>query len=592
MNRTNLPVLHPLADRDHVLGRIAALSELHQRNAYGRPIIRAIMKGGRDAVEALFGSNTRLKDEHLPAANLIYSGASRLGQILGRPPTVKVPTPPNRDSDRARDHAQLVSHILRSYDERSELEMKLPRAGRWTPGYGYSLFVVNPRYDEWAEAWYPHVEIRHSYDVRPGFWGPDQDPDETAVVRHVDANWLSARYPEFESKHRNRLLARSTSVMSAYDSSEWEGQGDLIEVIEYMDRTGRYITVPDHELLLDIVPNVLSRPAFVLDRRFDFDDVIGQWDHAIGLMAMIAKLNIIGYVAAEDSTMSETNVIGDPTHAKYRRGRQAVNYFAPGTKIERGPMTSNLAQTFAQIDRIEQQFRTVANYSVMQDGRSPNSFATGQGIDRLAGAVDTNVEEYQRSLRRTLQVTDSLRLEMDERLYSGHKKPLEPFVAGNARTSFYNPASIDGRYRSQRAYGVMAGWDDGAKIINGLQLLGADALDLISFRENLHGADDAEQIGDRVAEQKAERGLYETLISLAQNGDVQAQRTLVEIVKHPSQRRTILADWIPDDEPVPEDPTMGLTGDLGGAPDDVQTILSRLDGSGSVKSGAQLVAKV
>ena len=101
----------------------------------------------------------------------------------------------------------------------------------------------------------------------------------------------------------------------SYDTNreqEWEdntSQG--VSIIEYYDQGGTYIVFPERNLILDFIPNTLSTPPFVFMKRVSFDQLKGQYDHVIGLMAMMAKINIMSAIAMEDSVFTETNISGE-----------------------------------------------------------------------------------------------------------------------------------------------------------------------------------------------------------------------------------------------------------------------------------------
>ena len=60
-----------------------------------------------------------------------------------------------------------------------------------------------------------------------------------------------------------------------------------------MNAEGPYIVHPASAKIVDFVPNPLqSGPAFVVAKRFSFDQLQGQFDQTIGLMSSMAKINI------------------------------------------------------------------------------------------------------------------------------------------------------------------------------------------------------------------------------------------------------------------------------------------------------------
>ena len=362
-------------------------SSNRQTNKYR---IRAILNGGADGIKALLGNQMDTADSDLlPAPNLLQSGIDRLAQKISGVPNIRVDLMNNNDSDRARKRADKLERIVASYDEKQRLNLQLAQAARWLPGYGYCAWIITHKQDKNGFL-YPTAELRDPYDTYPGNFGPDQKPQELAVLRSVPRWKLAQIYPEY----KNVILKpnkpkgspnTSTSLIGYTDSTQdgdWEdntGQG--VSIIEYYDITGTYIVYPETRQLFDYIPNTLSTTPFVFMKRFSFDELKGQYDHTIGLMSMMAKINIMSAIAMEDSVFTETNISGELESGQYRKGRFAVNYLAPGTQVSK-PANNIPYQLFQQVDRLERQLRLVGGYPVTDDAQSPASVATGAGSCR------------------------------------------------------------------------------------------------------------------------------------------------------------------------------------------------------------------
>jgi hypothetical protein len=378
-----------------------------------------------------------------------------------------------------------------------------------------------------------------------------------------------------------------------------------------MDRTGTYIVLPDRELVVDHISNPLGRNVpFVIPRRFTFDELVGHYDHLIGLMVAMVKMTILGVVAMEDGVFVETNVRGEVMSGDYKKGRGEVNILAPGSDVQR-PQNNLPYQLFQQIDRVERQLRIGAGYAIQDDGESPIDYATGRGIENLGLSMSNEVREYQLQIQHALQDLDTIRLEWDEVCYGGMSKPVLGEIDEKSWTEYYDPAvDINGRWRTKRVYGVMAGWDEPSKMVTGLQLLAAEVLDTQTFQENIDGLDDAATVRKRTRKEKAEKALYRIIeMAAAQpqnpmqpNPDIKkAQMALIELYKNPDDIEEILEKFYTPNEPEmsPEEQAMlgqGVPDPMaaafggGGAPPNVQTVLSRLNMGGAAEGGSQTVA--
>ncbi len=156
----------------------------------------------------------------------------------------------------------------------------------------------------------------------------------------------------------------------------------------------------------------------LLQRSFAFDRLQGQYDQIIGLMASMAKINVMSIIAMEDAVFTETNISGEIESGQYRKGRFAVNYLAPGTQVSK-PASNVPYQIFQQIDRIERQLRVGGSYPVSDDSQSPLSFATGRGLEELGASMSLMIREYHTVMADAAEMIDFKRLEWDEKMYGG-----------------------------------------------------------------------------------------------------------------------------------------------------------------------------
>ena len=132
-----------------------------------------------------------------------------------------------------------------------------------------------------------------------------------------------------------------------------------------MNIEGTYIVHVASKKIVDFVPNPLkSGPSFVVAKRFSFDRLQGQFDQVVGLMASMAKINILSVIAMEDAVFTETNIVGEIESGQYRKGRNSINYLTPGSQVVK-PTTNLPYQLFEQVGRLERQLRVVAGLSLI-----------------------------------------------------------------------------------------------------------------------------------------------------------------------------------------------------------------------------------
>ena len=555
------------------------ITQLHYDNqqAYAtRGRIRAIMNGGPSGIMALLGDQIKgFQDWQVPVPNLMSTGLEHLSQKIGRIPNLKIDVPNDRDSQRSKQKAEKIARIITAYDDNQRLDIQMPQVGRWLPGYGFAVWVIRERKDANGVP-YPCAELRDPYNCFPGYYGADQKPVDLSIVRRVPKYALENVYPDFkdvinrDAKHEGLNIGGGyASPYTDSYSGSWansNGQGDL--VAEYYNDEGTYVYHMASGTVLDFVPNPLSSgPAFVVAKKFSFDQLEGQYDQIIGLMAAMAKMNVMSIIAMEDAVFTETNISGELESGQYRKGRFAVNYLAPGTQVSK-PASNVPYQIFQQIDRIERQLRVGGAYPVTDDAQSPLSFATGRGLEELGASMSLMIREYHTVMADAIEQTDAKRLEWDSVMYGGKPKPLSGYMDNKFYAEKYDPEKDIGfNYRTRRVYGAMAGYDEPQKIVTGLQLLQAGIIDTQTLQENLDGLDNIVRVNERITREKADKVLFDTLLTLSQQGDQRATMAIVEIRKNPGDVENILDKFFTPQEPQMTEEEISFVGEqVGPAP--------------------------
>ena len=551
-----------------------------QERQVSKARIKAILNGGSEGMKSLLGDSMSAEDaDLLPAPNLLQSGIDRLAQKISGVPQVRVDILNGNESERAKFQAEKLERIVTSYDATQNLTGQLAQASRWLPGYGYCAWVISTKVDSNGFV-YPSAELRDPYDTFPGNFGPDQQPRELAVLRRVPRYKLAQIYPEFKDEIMRKdddetgedYTPVPTEFMS-YDTNnaqDWEDNTRAgLRIIEYYDQGGTYIVFPERKLILDFIPNVLSTPPFVFMKRISFDQLKGQYDHVIGLMGMMAKINIMSAIAMEDAVFTETNISGELESGQYRKGRFAVNYLSPGTQVSK-PQNNMPYQLFQQVDRLERQLRLVGGYPVTDDAQSPNSFVTGAGLQELNGAMSLMINEYREIIKNAIVEMDAKRLEMDVVLaYTTNvtKKPMIGYINGSAFSENYQPLKdIGGDLRTRRIYGVMAGFDEPQKIVTGLQLLQAGVIDTETLQDNIDGLENIQKVQERIRKNKAEGVLFDSILARSAQGDPSATMAAIAIYEQPNAITDIMKQFYTPEEPgmTPEQEAMIQQQMLGG----------------------------
>jgi len=581
-----------------ILDRTIHLKEMHDEALPDRARFRAIMNGGTDGLAALLGPSMQNMDEDLlPAPNLLVSALDRLAQKIGRLPALDVHITNPRDSERNKKKKDKLERIVTSYDQFNRLETHLPQVARWLPGYGFAVWVITSKADPQGNV-YPVAELRDPYSTFPGYQGASQMAEELVTIRRIPGEYLVQMYPELKSyfsdqgrKTNEPYNFTSGLYVNPGQDGSWENSNEKGEVVvEYINPEGTYVVHVASKTIVDFVPNPLkSGPAFVCAKRYSFDQIQGQFDQVIGLMAAMAKVNIMSVIAMEDAVFTETNIVGEIESGQYRKGRNAINYLAPGSQVIK-PVTNLPYQLFESVSRLERHLRTVAGYPVQDDSISPNSFVTGRGLEELQAGIGAMVNEYHKVLQYAIQDLDYKRLELDE-LSLNKRKPLVGTLRGSSFAESYTPATdIDSNFLTKRKYGAMATFDEASKVITGLQLYQAGIIDKETMQKEMDGLDNLQMINEKITKEKAEKVMFESLLARASQNDAKAQMALVEIYTNPNNIGSILKKYFTAEEPQlnQQEAMMAQLGGAGpqqmavpgGVPPGPQDVLSLLQGAG------------
>jgi hypothetical protein len=131
---------------------------------------------------------------------------------------------------------------------------------------------------------------------------------------------------------------------------------------------------------------------------------------------------------------------------------------------------------FTEAALLQQEMRMGARYPEGRSGTIDASIITGQGVQALLGAFDTQVKTGQQILTDTFEDVMSLCFKMDEKLFAGPKK-INTVSNGAKYELEYDPRKdIKGDYSIQVRYGLMSGLDPSRALIFSLQALGADLI--------------------------------------------------------------------------------------------------------------------
>lgn len=567
-----------------------------------RESVHGIFSGGKDALEVLFGQDVAAKYDYtrMPIPPTLTQGLNRLAQKIGDMPGLKVH--PASTKPLARKSAYDRQLLVEWMDKKSKLKLLLPQISRWTPPYGYGVYVLNNKTvrSGGKEVVFPHVMLRDPKTTFPSHWAVGTQPKELVTLRRVEGTTIKALYgvdvPTDRVAGASGATVKYVGLDAGYllpnigDNTGGVPITNGVTVAEFRDKTGTYVYLPDAGHLLDYIPSITGIPPFRIETRFDFRELGGQYDHIIGLLAMESRLNVLAQAYMADAINRETNIIGaDGLAQRYTRGKKAMNWLPPGSRVE-SPQTNLPYQAFQLMGAVNQQLRDGASYPRTDDAQSNISFITGEGIQQLQASLTLEIGEYQIMRADTLEEIDAMRLEWFEAIAGGQVVTLN--IHGK-RLSVDPEKLIRELYETERTHGILSGFDRPAQIVTAIQLLQAKIVDLETVRQSLSGLGDINEIVNNIRSADAQTAMFTFLAGAAQQGDPAAKAALVEIQNKPAMMEKTLAKYFTPQEPQlsPEEAAF-LGQGTEQAPLNSSTVLARLNASGSAALGAQTVGRV
>jgi hypothetical protein len=385
-------------------------------------------------------------------ANFIDVVARDLSEVMAPLPAVNC-SAANAVNDRARAFADKRTRIASNYFSHSDLSVQMYSGADWYITYGFVPFIIE--LDE--EAKLPRIRIENPIGSYPEF---DRYGRCVAFAKRylMTLGELVTQFPEFERE----LLG---------------GQGykqDLnneVELIRYYDKDQSIIYLPTRQdLILSKVKNPMGKMMVVVARKPSVDgELRGQFDDVLGIQLLRNRFALLAMEAAEKSVQAPIVLPQDVQELQL--GGDAVIRTANPAGVRRVELT--LPQgAFTEQTLLNQELRVGTRYPESRTGNIDASIVTGQGVQALMGAFDTQVKSAQAIFAAALRDIISLCFEVDERMYP-EEKTIRGVDSGSPYEITYKPAKdIKNDYSADVRYGMLAGLNPAQGLIFMLQALG------------------------------------------------------------------------------------------------------------------------
>ena len=523
-------------------------------------------------------------------ANFIDIVARDLSEVMAPLPAVNC-SAANSVSDRARQFADKRTRIASNYFSHSDLSVHMYQGADWYLTYGFLPFFI--------------------------------ELDEEAKMPRIRLENPLGSYPEFDrygrciafAKRYLMSLAELVALFPEYEYSLLGGVGyrqDLnaqVEMIRYFDKDQSIIYIPTKDnLVLSRAKNPLGKMTVVVARKPSVDDELrGQFDDILGIQLLRNRFALLAMEAAEKSVQSPIVLPQDVQELQL--GGDAVIRTSNPAGVRRVELNIP-AGAFTEQTLLNQELRVGARYPESRTGNVSASVVTGQGVQALMGAFDTQVKSAQAIFASALRDVISICFEMDELIFPS-EKTIRGVDSGSPYEITYSPRKdIKGDYSADVRYGMLAGLNPAQGLIFMLQALGGGLISKDMAMRELPFTVNVTQELEKIEIESMRQSLLGSITALSQaipQMAMQGQdasevvRQIAAVIKGRQKGQT-LEDVIekvfaPQPQPVPPAgaqqaveqtspvpagvPAGGATPQVEAAPPDIMSLLSGITGTGA-----------
>lgn len=396
--------------------------------------------------------------EGMPApmiANFIDVAARDLSEVLAPLPSFNCTTA-NTTSDRAKSQAEKRSMIVNYYVQSSRLQTQMYTGADWFLTYGFLPIVVELDVKDNQ----PRIRVDNPLGSYPEF---DRFGRVISYTRRYvkTVAELVAEFPEYESQIIGPNGRENTDMYA------------MLEMIRYEDDDQVILYVPQRKnLVLKRTPNPLGEMLVRVARRPSIDEEPrGQFDDVVWVQLARARFALLSLEAAEKSVQAPLALPNDVQELAF--GPDAVLRSQNPQQIRRVGLELPTA-AFTEQAVLQQEMRLGARYPEGRTGNIDASIITGQGVQALLGAFDSQIKAGQQILAQTFEDILSLCMRVDEKVFP-FEKNVRGYNDGSPYELKYNPTKdIKGDYTVEVRYGLMAGLDPSRALIFSLQALGGE----------------------------------------------------------------------------------------------------------------------
>ena len=577
---------------DQVSARIASLRFRARQQTARQQDVLAVRQGRiAEVYPSFFPEGV---DQNV-VANFIDVVARDLSEVMAPLPAINC-SAANQVSDRARQFADKRTRIAANYFANSDLQVQMYAGADMYITYGFLPFCIE--LDE--EAKIPRIRIENPMGAFPEFDRYGRCI-AFAKVYKLTLGELVSQFPEFE--------------ISILGKDRYEQDlNSQIEMVRYYDKEQSLIYLPEkNNLVLSQAKNPIGKMMVIVAKRPSVDNEMrGQFDDVLGIQLLRNRFALLAMEAAEKSVQAPIVVPQDVQEMQFGGdGIIRTNNPAGVRRVE-----LNIPQgAFTEQQVLNAELRVGTRYPEGRTGNIDANIVTGQGVQALMGAFDTQVKSAQAILAASLKQVLSICFEVDE-LFFNEQKTIRGVDAGSPFSVDYLPSKdIKKDYSADVRYGMLAGLNPAQGLIFMLQALGGKLISKdLAMRELPFGVNvTLEQ--EKIEIEEMRNGLINSLQAYSQaipqmaasgQDPTQVIQRIADVIKARQKGKAIediieevFAPQVPPagaeppvepSSPAPGEPPVGGPPQGGNVEErpDLQTLLSSLNSSGKAGGTARL----
>jgi hypothetical protein len=429
-------------------------------------------------------------------ANFVDVAARDLAEVLAPLPSFNCSTT-NVNNDKARAFADKRTMIANNFVYHSRLQSQMYWGADWYFSYGFLPIHVEPDFDTDL----PRIRVEDPMGAYPEF---DRFGRCVAYAKvyFKTIGELAVDYPEYAPM----LLGREGFNQ---DTSH------MVEMIRYTDKDITVLYLPTRgNLILNVASNPLGKMNVFVARRPSLDnETRGQFDDVLYVQLARARFANLAMEAAEKSIQAPLVVPSDVVDMPM--GPDAIIRTATPAGVGRVRLDVPAA-AFQEQAALQNELRLGARYPEGRTGTIDASIITGQGVQALLGAFDSQIKAGQTILTEVFEDVIATCFEMDQILFD-KEKSVKGIAQGTPYELKYKPSKdIKGDTSIEVRYGLMAGLDPSRALIFSLQALGADLVSKDFIRRELPWSVNVSLEEQRIEIEKMRNNLSAAVTATAQ----------------------------------------------------------------------------